>query len=492
MTYLGQLVDRTLLVGFEETDPPDWLHRVAPRLGAVVLYGQNLRSDGDVARLAGEFRSHHGGEVLLALDEEGGDVTRMHYHSGSPTPGNFALGVVDDLGATSAIAAGIGAELRAAGVLWDFAPDADVNANPANPVIGVRSFGADPLLVARHTAAWVTGLQSQGVAGCAKHFPGHGDTTQDSHLTLPVVSCTEREWRELHLPPFAAAIQAGVGSIMTGHLLVPTLDDTQATLSRRLLVELLRGEFGFEGVVVTDALEMAAIAETIGMGAGAVAALAAGADALIIGAGGGEASYRTVRGAILTAVRSGELPEARLEEAAHRVERLRAWTTASDAVATGSGDRSDTLAQSVARAAVVVSDVLPVPPLSGPPIIVELRATPNLAVGDAAWDLAGPLRDRGFPPSAVIQAREFDSELPEMLSRAAGNPIVVVGRDVVRQPWQRALWELMLARVGPSRTVLVDLGLPRPAELGPGPFVYAGGAARPNLAAAAEALLSGS
>ncbi len=188
---------------------------------------------------------------------------------GSSRPGNFALGAVDDPALTEAVARDLGAELAAAGITLNYAPDADVNSNPANPVIGVRSFGADPALVARHTAAWVRGLQAGGVAACAKHFPGHGDTRVDSHHDLPRITADRARLDACELAPFRAAVAAGVQAVMTGHLLVPALDpELPATLSQRILGGLLRDELGFSGVVVTDAVEMRAVADRYGFAGG--------------------------------------------------------------------------------------------------------------------------------------------------------------------------------------------------------------------------------
>ena len=182
----------------------------------------------------------------------------------------------------------------------DFAPVADINVNPANPVIGIRSFGADAELVARHVAAFVTGLQRQGVAACAKHFPGHGSTEQDSHLELPIVTGDVRDG----LLPFRSAIDAGVKTIMTAHVRVPDLDDAPATLSPAVVTGLLRGELGFDGLVISDALEMKAVSATIGVEKSAVLALAAGVDALLIGHDLGAEAVSAVQSALVDAVES--------------------------------------------------------------------------------------------------------------------------------------------------------------------------------------------
>jgi len=483
-----KLVDRVLLPGFEEPEPPEWLRRAAPDLGGVVLYGQNLLRDTDAARLAALL--HAESDVVLAVDEEGGDVTRLHYRNGSPTPGNYALGAADDVELTAAVATGIGLGLREAGVRWNLAPDADVNSAPENPVIGVRSFGAEPGLVSRHTAAWIRALEATGVASCAKHFPGHGDTRSDSHHGLPVVECDETEWRRVHLPPFVAAIEAGARSLMTAHVVLRALDEVPATMSRRLLTDVLRGELGYQGVLVTDALDMGAIRDGVGTAAGAVAALRAGADALCLGAIGGEGLYRQVRTAILAAVDDGALARTRLEEAAGRVEALRAWLrdapppgdpagAPASAVASGRPDP----ALEVARRAAVGK----VPPLTASPVVVEFRGAPNLAVGEAHWDLAAPLTALGRPPHAVHRLADDEPvRLSAVLAAAQGHPLVVVGRDVPRQAWQRAAWRVLSAQRPDA--VLVEIGLPRPDALTDGQCVFVGGAGRPNLQVAAELL----
>ncbi|WP_170324046.1 glycoside hydrolase family 3 protein [Cryptosporangium phraense] len=479
-------IDRVLLVGFEEPDPPEWLRRAAPGLGGVVLYGQNLRTDTDASRLATLL--HAESDIVLAVDEEGGDVTRLHYRNGSPTPGNYVLGAVDDVELTAAVATRIGLGLRAAGVGWNLAPDVDVNSAPENPVIGVRSFGASTGVVARQGAAWIRALQATGTAACAKHFPGHGDTVADSHHGLPVVELSEREWRDVHLPPFVAAIEAGVDSIMTAHVVVRALDDTPATMSRRLLTDVLRTELGYDGVVVTDALDMGAIRDGVGEPAGAVAALRAGADALCLGAVGGEGLYRRVRAAIAAAVEDGSLARARLEQAADRVEALSTRIRSAPASAPGGGDDEPGGTDPgllAARRAAFTRGLHG--PLAGPPVVIELRGESNLAVGEAHWDLAEPLRRLGIEPRQVHRLSSGDLRYgAETLPTADGSPVVVIGRDVVMHEWQTAAWRTIYGQRPDA--VLVDLGLPRPDVALPGQRVFVGGAGRPNLQVAAELL----
>lgn len=317
------LIAGVLLPGFAGTRMPDWVAReLTQGLAGVCLFGANIESGAQLRELTASIRHAHPGAVI-ALDEEGGDVTRLHYDAGSPYPGNAVLGRLNDPGATYASAAAIGNELQRAGCNLDLAPSVDINSNPDNPVIGVRSFGEETALVAGHSAAWVRGLQSAGVAACAKHFPGHGDTAQDSHLMLPSVEADLPALLARELEPFRAVIAAGVASIMTSHILVPALDpENPATFSRTILQDLLRDQLGFTGVVVTDALDMKGASAQTGIPVAAARALAAGADLLCLGSDTTEAEYEAVIAAVLAALASGDLPLSRLEEAGRRVARL--------------------------------------------------------------------------------------------------------------------------------------------------------------------------
>ncbi|CAM5291347.1 Beta-hexosaminidase [Streptomyces glaucescens] len=200
--------------GFTGTTAPDWLlRRLGEGLASVGLFGRNISSPEQLAALTAQLRAERD-DVLVAIDEEGGDVTRLEVGTGSSFPGNHALGAVDDVELTREVARELGRRLAACGVNFNWAPSADVNSNPGNPVIGVRSFGADPDLVARHTAAYVTGLQSAGVAACTKHFPGHGDTAVDSHHALPRIDVDPVVLGDRELAPFRAAIAAGTRAVI--------------------------------------------------------------------------------------------------------------------------------------------------------------------------------------------------------------------------------------------------------------------------------------
>ncbi len=313
-----------LLLGFVGPVPPRWLlDALADGLGGVVLFGSNVGDGSDVGSLTQRLREAAGREIVVALDEEGGDVTRLDTLRGSASPGAAALGQVDDPAATEEAYAAIGARLAAAGVTTDLAPVADVNVEPLNPVIGVRSFGSDAGRVARHVAAAVRGLQRGGTAACVKHFPGHGASRSDSHHEVATLDRSGSQLRDVELVPFAAAVAAGTRAVMTGHLLVPALDrHALATVSRPITTGLLRDQLGFEGTVLTDALEMRAVSGTIGMVEGFVQALAAGADAIESGARDYPELVHEGPDAVADALTTGRLSPDRLEDAARRTAKL--------------------------------------------------------------------------------------------------------------------------------------------------------------------------
>ena len=460
----GRAAAACLFASFDGLIAPDWLRRWLGRgLGGVVLFGRNIESPGQVSSLTKSLRAERG-ELLVATDEEGGDVTRLEARTGSSYPGNWALGVVDDVALTEEVAASIAGELATVGINFDFAPVADVNSNPDNPVIGIRSFGSTPARVSRHVAAFVTGLQRQGVAACAKHFPGHGDTSQDSHLELPVVEGDPAE----ALEPFRAAIAAGVRSVMTAHVRVPALDNEQATLSPRILQEVLREQLGFGGVAITDALEMRAVSATVGVEEGAVRALVAGADALCLGAETDDRLVEATHGAIVAAARSGRIDEERLRQAANRVADLAAWAGSPSA----EGIRRDLAAGAARRAVEVRGNVT----ISESPIVLDLRPPASVAAGEARHGLADLLDGS----ETVIQ---YEQE-PVAVPAADGRPLVIVVRDAHRHEWERTAVERSLEN---ARVVVVEVGLPvwRPEGVA---WIATQGSGRPNLAAAADAL----
>lgn len=311
----GQL----LFAGFEGTRvPADLLGLVQDgRIGGVILFARNVEGPEQLRRLVSELHEAalKANPLLVAIDQEGGTVQRLRA-PWTEWPPMRTVGARDRSGDTHALGVALGRELADLGIGLDFAPVVDVDTNPHNPVIGDRSFAGTPEAVGRHAAALISGLQETGVAACAKHFPGHGDTHVDSHEALPRVSHSIERLREIELPPFQAAIDADVASMMTAHVITEALDaERPATLSRRVL-DILRHELGYEGVVFSDDLEMAAIADHHAPGDAARLAIEAGCDAIL-------ACRRTdVRNAALAALEA--LPDRLLEGPARRVAALKA------------------------------------------------------------------------------------------------------------------------------------------------------------------------
>lgn len=423
--------------------PSEWADLLEEGLGGICLFGSNLTGSIADARALTDAVRRARPDALVAVDEEGGDVTRLHAQTGSPVLGAAQLGAIDDLELTAATGRAVAADLVAAGVDLDLGPVADVNSNPDNPVIGTRSFGSDPILVGRHVAAWVDGLQSAGVAGCVKHFPGHGATAQDSHLTLPVLDVPADVVRSRELPPFAAAVDAGVAAVMTSHISVPALDpDLPATFSAPIL-SALREELGFDGAIVSDALDMAGASAGRGIPTAAVLALGAGADLLCIGPDKDASLVREIQRAIVDAVRSGRLSEERLVEAVQRVagvRRFRGLETVARATSSATGGAGGLAprppdATAAAHAALVVEGELP--DLAGARVL-SIDTPANIAVGTVPW---------GIQPDSTVAP---GAELPE-------GPLVVQVRDAHRYPDVGR----MLAAL-PDDALVVEWGWPGP------------------------------
>ncbi|MGW0755249.1 glycoside hydrolase family 3 protein [Streptomyces sp. NPDC002814] len=469
--------------GFPGTTAPDWLlRRLGEGLASVGLFGRNIASPGQLAALTAQLRAERD-DVLVAIDEEGGDVTRLEVRTGSSFPGNHALGAVDDVSLTEAVAYELGRRLAECGVNLNWAPSADVNSNPANPVIGVRSFGGDTDLVARHTAAYVTGLQSAGVAACTKHFPGHGDTAVDSHHAMPRIDADASVLSSRELSPFRAAIAAGTRAVMSAHILVPALDpDRPATLSRPVLTELLRGRLGYDGLIVTDGMEMQAIAAAYGIERGSVLAIAAGADAICVGGGlADDETVRRLRDALISAVRSGQLPEERLADAAQRVRALAHWT--SDAP-TNTGEPRTDIGLIAARRALRVTAAEPYAPLTKAPYVAAFTPVANIAVGDETpWGVAAELTR--LLPGTETGSFTGDEAALKALAAANGHRIIAVVRDEHRHPWMSEALDTVLQER--PDTIVVEMGVPQAPPRG-ALHIATHGAARVCGRAAAEVI----
>jgi len=354
-----------LMVGFHgheaSADVKKMIHDYG--VGSVILFARNVASPEQVAELVRELQAEaraagHDLPLLVSVDQEGGRVARMRA-PWTEWPPLEALGRTGSEDLARQMGQALAEELRACGIRLDFAPVVDVNTNPKNPIIGAlgRSFGADPDLVGRLGAAMIGGLQGSGVASCAKHFPGHGDTEVDSHLDLPSVEQSRSRLDEVELPPFRAAIQAGVASIMTAHVLVRALDEQwPATLSPRVIDGLLRRELKYEGVIVSDDLEMKAVAKRWAPGPLAVLAARAGCDLLPVCATH-DMQVESLEG-LVKAVESGEISWKSMDEACGRMRRLKErfllpWTDPDPRAAraaAGAGERV-ALAREIAQGA---------------------------------------------------------------------------------------------------------------------------------------------
>ncbi|MFF8956785.1 glycoside hydrolase family 3 protein [Streptomyces sp. NPDC014894] len=482
--------------GFVGTTAPDWLLRqIGEGLSAVGLFGRNIVTPEQLTALTAQLRAERD-DVLVAIDEEGGDVTRLEVRDGSSFPGNYALGTADDTDLTREVARELGRRLAACGVDLNWAPSADVNANPDNPVIGVRSFGADARLVARHTVAYVEGMQASGVAACIKHFPGHGDTNVDSHHALPRIDVGLDTLHARDLLPFREAIAAGPKAVMSAHILLPALDaERPATLSPQILRGLLREELGYEGLIITDGIEMQAIASTYGIERGSVLAIAAGIDAICVGGGlADEATVLGLRDALVNAVRGGDLPEERLAEAAARVRGLADWTRGARSGAQQEGSAPDTVRADIGlvaarRAVRVTAGELPYEPVTGTPYVASFAPVANIAVGDETpWGVAPALTE--LLPGTVADTYgepEADASalVSKVLAKAADRRIVAVVRDVHRHPWMAAALDA-LVETRPD-TVVVEMGVNRAQPKG-ALHIATHGAARVCGRAAAEVI----
>jgi beta-N-acetylhexosaminidase len=517
---LLRLADAILIPPFPGHSAPDWILRALERgLGGLTLFGPNIAGPEQTVALTAALRSAAHLEPVIAIDEEGGDVTRVAYADGSPYPGNAALGAVDDVALTRSVYHAIGADLAALGINLDLAPCADVLGSADSPAVGTRSFGADTNLVSRHTAAAVAGLQAAAVAACAKHFPGHGRTQTDTHEAIATIEGSLAELRQRDLPPFAAAIAAGTIAIMPSHLRVPELTgDLPATVSSAALIGLLRDELGFTGVIVSDALEMRATRDMFGVPRAAVLAVAAGTDLLCFGRDSSEEDYLAVRSALADAVRDGTIAGTRLEDAADRVARLRgglararsrgfadgfpgpgAASLGQGAASLGQGAAS--LGQGAASlgpgAAVGLVAARRAVRLSGPrptlanPLIIEVEPRENIAAGRFGWGLGpwaptGSVRRVDAGDGQAGNDGGIAGDAPAILGAAAGRSLVAVVRDAHRDPDTRSLVGALLA--ARPDTVLVEMGLPlwRPPE--GTSYLATYGASRASAQAAAEML----
>ncbi|MET9901838.1 glycoside hydrolase family 3 N-terminal domain-containing protein [Streptomyces sp. NPDC006446] len=444
------------------------------RVGGIIYFAwaHNTRDPHQIAALSNgiqraSLEQPRGLPLLISTDQEHGIVARV----GKPAtlfPGAMALGAGGSRADAREVGRIGGAELRALGIRQDYSPVADVNVNPANPVIGVRSFGADPDAVAGLVAAEVKGYQGSGVAATAKHFPGHGDTAVDSHFGFPVITHSRDLWSTLDAAPFRAAIRAGIDSIMTAHIMVPALDPAgdPATLSHPILTGILRGELGYDGVVVTDSLGMEGVRTKYGDDRVPVLALKAGVDQLL-----NPPDLNVAWNAVLNAVRGGELTEARLDESILRVLRLKSklGLLTDPYVRDAAVDRvvgtpahlraADRIAERTTTLLVNKEGLLPLSRRRTPKVLVVGAdpASPSLSDGPPTAVLAGALTELGFTATALSTGTAPSAAtIAKAVAAAADVDAVVVGTyNVTAAGSQKTLVEGLLATGVPVIAVAI-------------------------------------
>ncbi|MEU6886780.1 glycoside hydrolase family 3 protein [Streptomyces viridosporus] len=444
------------------------------RVGGIIYFAwaHNTREPHQIADLSNGIQKAslglpRGLPVLISTDQEHGIVARV----GEPAtlfPGAMAVGAGGSRSDARTLGRIAGRELRAMGIRQDYAPVADVNVDPANPVIGVRSFGSEPEAVARLVAAEVAGYQGSGVAATAKHFPGHGDTVDDSHAKLPYIHHTREQWERLDAPPFRAAIAAGIDSIMTAHIVVPALDGAEdpATLSRPILTGILREELGYDGVVVTDSLGMEGVRTKYGDDRVPVLALKAGVDQLL-----NPPSLDVAWNAVLRAVRDGELTEDRLDTSILRILRLKTKLGLfKDPFVSHAGvDRTvgtrphlaaaDRIAERTTTLLVNERGLLPLSRRRRPKLLVVGAdpASPSGTTGPPTGVLAGALTELGFTATALSTGTAPSAAtIATAVAAAREADAVVVGTyNVTAGSSQKRLVEQLLATGTPVVAVAI-------------------------------------
>ncbi|MGC0377168.1 glycoside hydrolase family 3 protein [Streptomyces sp. SAI-229] len=444
------------------------------RVGGIIYFtwAHNTRDPHQIADLSNGIQKaslglERGLPVLISTDQEHGIVARV----GEPAtlfPGAMAVGAGGSRSDARTLGRIAGRELRALGIRQNYSPVADVNVDPANPVIGVRSFGSDPEAVAGLVAAEAEGYESSRVASTAKHFPGHGDTVTDSHAELPYIHHTREQWEELDAPPFRAAVAAGIDSIMTAHIVVPALDASEdpATLSRPILTGILREELGYDGVVVTDSLGMEGVRTKYGDDRVPVLALKAGVDQLL-----NPPSLDVAWNAVLNAVRDGELTEERLDESVLRVLRLKAGLGLfEDPYVSHSGvDRTvgtrahlaaaDRIAERTTTLLVNEGGLLPLSRRRQPKLLVVGAdpASPSGTTGPPTGVLADALTELGFTATALSTGTAPSAAVIAGAVEAArdADAVVVATYNVTAAGSQKTLVERLLATGRPVVAVAV-------------------------------------
>lgn len=436
---LREMIGQKLVVGFPGTELDGEFIRLVEeyKVGNIILFRHNIESEEQLAALCAELRRRiraaTGAEPFITIDQEGGVVTRLPDDTTNP-PGAMAVAAAG--GEENAYEMGYltGCRLRALGVDFDLAPVMDVNSNPDNPVIGVRSYGDDPAAVARYATAMMKGLTEGGVYASLKHFPGHGDTAVDSHIGLPCIDKSLEELEQRELIPFRAGIAAGAPAVMSTHILFPQLEPggVPATMSRAIMTDLLRGRLGFEGLVISDCMEMQAIATHYGTVNGVLAAMNAGVDLVFVSHTAALAREAVVKAE--EALAEGRMDRGQLEESARRILEHKARCAALGPVHGTPGAAQCRAAVNELRQKSVTAVQLPqggLPALGETPLFLgcpDYRSTLASSAASGDFTFAEEMcRLAGAGQALVTPKDPTDAEIEAITAKAAGHSCLVLG-----------------------------------------------------------------
>lgn len=438
-----QLIISTFSPGFGGTSIPEWIKPwLENGLGSITLFGSNTPDLDSTFSLVSELRSYNP-DLVIAIDEEGGDVTRLFAHEGSPFPTPALLGRCDDEALTFASYHSLGQLLKELDIDMTFAPVADVVAFHENPIVGVRSFGSSAELVSRHIAQAVRGIQSAGVGACLKHFPGHGPVREDSHHLLPRVTLPLSGYETGHVQPFISGIYAGASAVMIGHLVVDAIDpDNPASTSHEVITGYLRESMNYQGLIVTDALDMGALGGIPSIGQSALSALEAGANLLCFSGMADQSEFieRSLKH-IKSAMRIGSIPQEHFESSLARTSNFKnnlSITPGFD----GTFDPSSLGKGFEVTGSINLSN--------GIAHVVESTTTPTIAAGNVAWGILRFLQGKGIK----CEIETFDSAK----SISSEHQLVVAFKDAYRDP--QLLNQLWSLRAVHPDAIFIDMGWP--------------------------------
>ncbi len=463
-------VGQMFTVGFHGLEAPDYLLEwlAQGRVGGIILFARNVDTPAQVARLTASLHQAAKYPLLIGIDQEGGTVARLR-QGFSESPGAMALAAAsgDQAERTERVSAVLGEEMCAVGINWDYAPAVDLLYSDENPTMGTRSFGIDPEQVSSFAEAAVKGFQRAGVAACAKHFPGLGETAIDTHLALPRLTVSEEKLLNRDLMPYRTVIDSGIASIMTTHTIIETLDPNYpATLSPIIIQRLLRGELGFDGVVTTDCMEMKAIADNFGAGESAVLAAKAGVDIILVSHTA--ETQAQAYDALLKAVLEGSVSESIVNAAISRIEKLKtafAITAPPDLESIRIPDHLAIMGEAARAGTVLLYGEIP--SLEGHVLAIEFASVLESGIVEAGGQTGFAHRLREQLPDVEIVSLPgtgIESARVEQLAASARQAdwTILATRNAAWNPPQRELVRLLLQSA--QNCVLLCLRTPFDAQ----------------------------